>query len=94
MKTVSKLSQIRKLFNDGMLGCVDTVSAKKTGEIVFRRGYFYRCNNSPEKFLERVAYHLKAGGIELTVVEIGDHWAPFRGGASMAKSSHFYVVIK
>jgi hypothetical protein len=94
MKTVSKLSQIRKLMYDGMLGGVDMVSVKKTGEIVFRREYYYRLNNSAQKFSDNVSERLKAAGIEFTVVQIGDHWAPFRAGASTAKSSHFYMIIK
>jgi hypothetical protein len=94
MKTQSKLSQIRNLFKDGMLGGVDMVSAKKTGEIVLRRGYFYRMNMTPKILLERVTQTLQTAGIEFTVVEIGDHWFPFRGGDSIARGSHFFVVIK
>jgi hypothetical protein len=94
MKTSSKLSQVRKLFNDGMLGGVDMVSAKKTGEIVFRRGYFYTLGMTSETFLSRVTLALQTAGIEFTVVEIGNHWAPFRGGYSIARGSHFFVVIR
>jgi hypothetical protein len=94
MQTKSKLSQIRALQRDGKFGNVDSISAKKNGEIVFRRGYFYRDGMAEGKFMDSIDHQLKDAGIEFTMVDWGDHWAPFNGGATLARSSHFFVVIK
>ena len=74
-----------------LCGTYDTVSRNKDGNIVIRRGYFYRNGMDGQKFGERIME--KLGGA-VTLVECGDHWAPFRGGASVARSSHFYAVVK
>lgn len=72
----------------------DTVGKKKDGSFVIRRGYFYRQGLDSEKFKNAVLKALKDHGFEAQAVEHGDHWAPFKGGASLAQSSHFYVVIR
>ena len=57
------------------------------GTWTVREGYFYRHGRTED-------------GVEAEVLEIfpeakivgkGDHWAAFRGGASMKASSHFWV---
>lgn len=72
---------------------VDTIGKTKSGAVVVRRGFFYRNGMSSEKFSARVAELLKAAGLEFTVVREGEHYAPFRGGASVATQSHWYVEL-
>lgn len=72
----------------------DGAGRKKNGNIVFRWGYFYRHGNSPEKYRDLVQMVLNQQHIDHEVVDFGDHWAPFSGGASLARSSHFYVEVK
>ena len=71
----------------------DTVGTNKAGNIVARHGYFYRHGNDEEKFANRISESLKSAGIEHEVVDKGDHWAPFRGGASVAQGSHFTLKL-
>lgn len=87
MTTMTTMKQIRECFH------ADQISRKKDGSIVFRDEYFYRHGRTPEGFRDRVCAALNKAGINHRVEEFGDHWAPFRGGASTAKSSHFYVRI-
>jgi hypothetical protein len=67
----------------------DSIGQKKDGTIVVRRGFFYRNGNDSAKFAINVAKLLA----ELPVVmkEHGEHYSSFRGGASVANSSHWWV---
>ena len=71
----------------------DSIYRQKDGTITFRRGYFYRHGMTPEAFRDGISTKLKKAGIDHTVVDYGDHWTPFNGGASLSRSSHFYVRI-
>jgi hypothetical protein len=64
----------------------DTLS-KSGGHYIVRKQYFYRMGNSEENLKNNV---LKVFP-NAKIVEIGDHYASFRGGASVAASSHFWV---
>lgn len=71
----------------------DQISRQKDGCIIFRNGYFYRHGNTSDKMRDYVTAVLNKHGIDHVVVDHGDHWTPFNGGASLARSSHFYVRI-
>lgn len=73
---------------------VDQVSRKKDGTIIVRRGYFYRPSYTCEDFSQAMADQLNRGGLTFDVVDYYDHWAPFNGGAPVARQSHFAVVFK
>lgn len=81
-----------KQIKDAMNYAVDTVGKNKAGQIVLRKGYFYR-NGTVDGFVNQVFKALTAAGIVFTVVDSGDVWKPFRGGASTANQSHFFVTI-
>lgn len=87
MLTVSKLKTATDIL-------ADSVGKKKDGTFVIRRGYFYRNGMDAFKFRDSVVRKLASAGIEAEVVDFGDHWAPFNGGATVARSSHFYVVVR
>jgi hypothetical protein len=72
---------------------VDSVGKNKVGGIVVRRGFFYRNGMSCEKFTAQVQALLTKAGLEFKIVRDGEHYAPFRGGATTAQSSHWYVEI-
>lgn len=65
----------------------DVVSVKN-GIYTARWGYFFSSRRSSEQFAEFV----KRCGFE--VIDHGDHWTPFRGGASVSQQSHFWVKFK
>jgi len=67
----------------------DSIGRRKDGTIIVRQGYFYRNGMTAEKYAGIVAKLVP----DATVVNFGDKWAPFRGGASLANSSHFWVVL-
>lgn len=67
----------------------DSIS-KKDGVITIRRGYFYRMNNSEQKIAEKV----KVLFPNAEILDMGDHYASFRGGQSVAQGSHFWVKFK
>jgi len=84
------LKQVREII-DFTAG---SVAKNKEGNFVARKGYFYRMGSTAEKFAETIRSRFAAKGINIEIVNSGDHWAPFRGGASLARSSHFYVEFK
>ena len=64
-----------------------------SGHFRFRDGYFYRPAGGEEAYANRVSAYLTKAGFNHTIVETGDHWATFKGGASLAKSSHLWVDV-
>jgi hypothetical protein len=72
---------------------VDMISRKRNGNILFRKGYFYRFNQNEESLANSIIEQLTTVGLKARVVDSGDHWAPFKGSAPVAKQSHFYVEL-
>jgi hypothetical protein len=72
---------------------VDQVSKLKNGHVMVRKGYFYRNGMDQYKLRESVVKKLQDAGFTATVFDCGDHWAAFNGGATVARSSHFYVEL-
>lgn len=67
----------------------DSVS-RKGDVITFRRGFFYTHGQTSEGFAKRVALALPGA----VILDHGQHWAPFNGGASVARSSHWWVKVR
>lgn len=67
----------------------DTLSFKN-GVYTARWGFFYTHGRTSEKYAAKV----KAIFPEAIILDFGKHWAPFRGGASIGRSSHFWVKFK
>jgi hypothetical protein len=67
----------------------DTLS-KKGDVYTARRGYFFSGGNNSVGFAERI----KRVFPNAVIIDHGDHWAAFRGGASTAQSSHWWVKFK
>jgi hypothetical protein len=72
----------------------DAVNKNKDGHIVVRDTFFYKAGRTAEGHTHKVKKALDAAGIKHSIVDDGEHWAPFRGGATVAKSSHFYTHVK
>jgi hypothetical protein len=88
MAKVTMMKRVREAVS------ADGISKNKAGNFMFRKGYFYRHGDDCGKFANRVFAALTAAGITHTEIARGDHFAAFRGGASLANSSHFYVEVK
>lgn len=87
MKTA--LQQVKQALSH----CADTVGRNKAGNIVVRKGYFYRNGMDVDRFENTIQGILVSHKIYAQVVNKGDVWRPFRGGASVAQQSHFYVEL-
>ena len=65
---------------------VDTVSRR--GEIyTVRQSYFYHHGRNEQNIIDDIMENFP----NAKIIDSGDHWAPFRGGDSVAKGSHLYV---
>ena len=71
----------------------DQISRQKDGSVMFRRGYYYHHGQTAKGFQAKISASLNAAGIDHRVVACGDFWVKNDGGASIARSSHFYVRI-
>jgi hypothetical protein len=69
----------------------ETISADtysiKDGVITLRWGFFYTHGMTADKKAETV----KAKFPSARIIDSGEVWKPFRGGTSIANSSHWYV---
>jgi len=90
MKNTNIVSQVKHALNYS----VDSVGRNKLGQIVLRKGFFYRMGMDSQKLAEQVQAKLDAAGVKLKVVDRGEQWRPFRGGASVAQGSHWYVILE
>jgi hypothetical protein len=72
----------------------DSIGKNKDGHIVVRKGFYYKSGRSAEAQTSRIKRALDDAGIKHTIVKDGEHNAPFRGGASVGRQSHFYTHIK
>lgn len=72
----------------------DSVSKRRDGSIVIRRGFYYRHGVDAESYRIEVCKVLnKCDGMPYALKDWGEHWTTFRGGASIANSSHWFVEI-
>lgn len=89
MKKLSVLQIVRAAI------CADSTGKNKDGNIVVRQGYFYRHGKTADALEAQVRAGLsKRNDIEFKILGSGDHWAPFRGGASLVNQSHWWVVVR
>jgi|GEM_PF-5561629 len=75
-----------KQIREKLFTIADTVS-KREGVFTARRGFFYTGGKSSEDFRRALTNAIP----EARVIDCGEHWAPFKGGASVAKQSHWWV---
>ena len=64
----------------------DTVSVK-AGVVTIRRGFFYTGGVTAGAYADKV----RAAFPNATILDAGEVWKPFRGGAKVAQQSHWFV---
>ncbi len=64
---------------------------KYKGAFTFRRGFYYRHGFTSEQLVEKLRSQLPDN---IQIIDSGEIWKDFRGGAPLAKQSHWYVTIK
>ncbi len=71
----------------------DTISKRKDGTVVLRRGFFYKHGFSADQFVNHIMSRLIDYGISARIVDSGEVWKAFKGGSTTANSSHWFVVL-
>ena len=71
----------------------ESISKRKDGTVIIRRGFFYRNGYTAERFAEYIHKALATAGLSATIVDQGEIWKPFRGGGTVANSSHWFVAL-
>lgn len=72
----------------------DSIGINKDGLLVIRWGFFYTHGRTSEQYATKVRALLDENGFAALVTDHGQVWKAFRGGASVANSSHFFVEVK
>lgn len=88
-KKVSPQTQVANI----LAALADSVSKRRDGSIVIRRGFYYRHGSDAESFRIAVCKRLNEAGFNYSIKDYGEKWAAFRGGASLASQSHWWVEI-
>jgi hypothetical protein len=73
---------------------VESIGKNKAGNLVIRRGFYYRHGGTPEQLAERVLATCKLFNIPAELVDCGENWKPFAGGKGVAQNSHWWAEIK
>ena len=89
---MAKITYVGEVRN-ALAALADSVSKRKDGTIVVRRGYYYTHGQDAESFQLAVGAALMKAGIRYSIKDYGDHWARFKGGAALAKQSHWWVEL-
>lgn len=84
-----------KYLKDNITG-YSTVSKTrdKTGNFIFRKGFFYCFGQDQHSFADSITNQLSKLNIEHEVVDKGEKFVTFRGGDSVAQGSHWWVTVK
>jgi hypothetical protein len=69
----------------------DTIGVNKAGNLLLRWGFFCTLGRTAEGYAQTVGKVLFQHGVAHTIVDSGQVWKLFHGGASVAHQSHFYV---
>jgi alpha-amylase/alpha-mannosidase (GH57 family) len=66
--------------------------SRRNGVYTARRGFFYTNRKSSQDFADRIQNRLGQFGT-VVIVDHGEQWKPFKGGASVANQSHWWVTF-
>ena len=74
----------------------ETISKAKGEEntFIFRKGFYYTFGNTSEKFANDIVDQIIVLGYSADIIDSNEIRKPFRGGATVKNSSHFYAKIK
>lgn len=64
----------------------DSVSISK-GIVTVRQGFFYRMNKTSDDLVNKV----KTLFPQAKIIDSGEIWKPFKGGATVKNKSHWFV---
>jgi hypothetical protein len=72
----------------------DSIGRDSEGNLVFRRGYYYKSGGSADQFANAIARQLTELGIDHRIIDNGEVWKSFRGGAKVKDQSHWWVKVR
>lgn len=94
---VKKPATLRKM-TSALLGSItfaDDITNHKDGTFTLRQGYFYTNGKTEKDFEKSILSSLKKEGYSaVAVIDSGNIWKEFKGGASVKNQSHWWVKIK
>jgi hypothetical protein len=72
----------------------DSIGKRQDGRFVLRRGFYFRHGFDADIFKSEMMHQIKQAGLSAHCVDHGEVIKAFNGGASVANSSHWYVVVE
>jgi len=72
----------------------DSIGKRKDGRFVFRRGFFFRLGIDAAIFKSEIMHQIASAGLQGHCVDHGEVIKAFSGGASLANSSHWFVIVE
>jgi hypothetical protein len=72
----------------------DSCSKNAAGNFLFRRVFFYKMGGTAEKYASGLVVQLQEAGVKFEVIGQGEVNKPFKGGAPVRQSSHWWVEVK
>jgi len=96
VKKPSKRQRLNTFAEDNQLSVKGKPSIGK-GVYQFCYSYFYSNGMTPQKLVDRVVKALKSSEwVDTEIMDSGNHWAPFHGGAKAgsARDTYMWVNVK
>lgn len=87
-------AKINRLAKEGEISADEGAGRASDGSTVLRQGFFYRHGKDAAAFEKSVADDLTKLGIAHKIVDKGEKYTAFRGGAKVKDSTHWWVKIK
>jgi hypothetical protein len=81
-----------KFIRENVIGA-DSVS-HKNGVFTVRHEFFYTHGHTADDFAQRIKQQLETLKIAAEIVDRGSEYKPFRGGAGVARNSHWWVKVR
>jgi hypothetical protein len=81
-----------KEIRDALVGMDVAIGRNKQGQIVVRRGFFYRHGMDSTKLAADVTQALEAAGVSYLVLDQGEKYAGC-WGQTVAQGSHWWVIL-
>ena len=93
-KPMTIIAKLKKAKADGVIHSADQISRDKEGNFIFRKSFYYRHGISPDSYAHSIGAQLTDAGFDYEILDKGEHYAGFRGGASIKQSSHWWVKVQ
>ena len=89
------MTKITRKVLTAAVSCNDLQYSKKTDTWIFRRRFYYTHGFTSDKWAMNISNALTIAGVgPFTVINHGEVWKVFRGGASVRAQSHWYATVR